>query len=90
MVTTLNDQADITGTFYLSEDGFVELLKKIELYYEELSSNMNPEIGTLERKLFKCRLYCNFSGKPVSRNNIRIYTSIDLINKKYKSVLNKI
>ncbi|MBK7959629.1 MAG: hypothetical protein IPK03_17020 [Bacteroidetes bacterium] len=80
---------ELPKNLYLTEDGIVELFENIEIYYEDFSLSSSAQIGELEKKLYKCRCYCDFNGNPVKRNNVAIYSSIEPLSKKYHLIFNK-
>lgn len=78
-----NKNMNVLQRLYLTEDGIAELLDEITIYYEGFSSSKDVRIGEVEKKLFKCRCYCDFKGVPVKRGNVKIYSNIEPLSKKY-------
>lgn len=80
---------EINDKLFVTEDGIVELLNEVNIFYEEFSKVLNPSIGELEKKIFKCRCYCDFKGNPIKRDNIKIYSDLSPISKKYLRLFEK-
>lgn len=70
----------------LTEDGIAEMLQEIKIYHEDFTRMNDSQIGDLDKILFKCRCYCDFTGNPIKKNNIKIYSNVESLSKKYNRI----
>ena len=79
------------GEWFCSPEGIAFAEKIYDFYYEEYEDiPHNKKVGDYFQSIVQYKLFCDFDGKPITRNRLKIFdvSWCSPIDSRYKDVLN--